>query len=243
MPDRRRRPKRPKHSGASKRDPTTPPPAAADDHDVLTKETFARGLAALSEIDPDLAHVVEVFGPPPMWERDSGFHTLIHIILEQQVSLASAKAAYDRLSAIASPLTPYGFLEIDDATLKVAGFSRQKSAYGKGLARAIIDGDISLAALETMDDDAARLAMMKIKGVGGWTADIYLLMVLRRPDIWPAGDLALAIAAQKVKRLPTRPTPEELNSIANRWRPWRAVAARILWHYYLSDNVRRKPRP
>jgi DNA-3-methyladenine glycosylase II len=212
----------------------------ADRTAILTDTTFARGVSILARLDPDLARVVETFGPPPMWQRESGFHTLLHIILEQQVSLASARAAYDRLLAVASPLTPERFLELDDAALKMAGFSRQKTSYGRGLAESIAAGRFSLSALESMDDDAARLEMIKVKGVGSWTADIYLLMALRRADIWPAGDLALAIAVQRLKRLPTRPTPKELIALSEPWRPWRAVAARILWHYYLSERALRK---
>jgi DNA-3-methyladenine glycosylase II len=178
---------------------------------------------------------VKQFGVPPMWARESGFSTLLHIILEQQVSLASARAAHNKLLELASPLTPQRFLKLDDATLKAVGFSRQKSVYGRELARAIFEGLLDLDALGSMDDAAVKSELVKIKGVGRWTADIYLLMVLRRPDIWPTGDLALAVAAQKVKRLPSRPTPDELDEISAPWKPWRAVAARILWHYYLSE--------
>lgn len=202
---------------------------------VLTEKTLAGGVSSLTQRDPDLAAIVQRFGPPPLWPRETGFHTLVHIILEQQVSLASARAAYERVLAIASPLTPTRLLEIDDATLKVAGFSRQKIVYSKGLAQALIDGSFSIAALEEMSDDAARAEMLKVKGVGMWTADIYLLMALRRPDVWPTGDLALAVAAQKVKRLTERPTQEDLIAMSDRWRPWRAVAARMMWHYYLSE--------
>jgi DNA-3-methyladenine glycosylase II len=177
-----------------------------------------------------------------LWERETGFHTLVHIILEQQVSLASAKAAYDRVLAIASPLTPSGLLEIDDAALKVAGFSRQKISYSKGLASSLIEGSISLQMLEKMTDDDARNEMIKVKGVGHWTADIYLLMALRRPDVWPTGDLALTIATQKVKQLDKRPTQEELLTMSMQWRPWRAVAARVMWHYYLSELAIRKKK-
>ena len=170
-----------------------------------------------------------------MWARASGFSTLLHIILEQQVSLASARAAHTKLLELVSPLTPQRFLKLDDATLKAVGFSRQKTVYGRDLARSIVEGLLDLDALGSMDDAAVRSELVKIKGVGRWTADIYLLMVLRRPDIWPTGDLALAVAAQKVKRLRSRPTPDELDSISALWKPWRAVAARILWHYYLSE--------
>ena len=173
---------------------------------VLTEKSLKTGVSLLVQKDPDLAAVVRRFGAPPMWRRETGFHTLVHIILEQQVSLASARAAYDRVQALASPLTPARLLQIDDASLKIAGFSRQKIAYSKGLARAMIEGTFNLAGLENMSDDEAREEMMKVKGIGIWSANIYLLMALRRPDVWPTGDLALAIATEKVKRLADRPT-------------------------------------
>lgn len=150
------------------------------------------------------------------------------------MSLASANAAFTRLLALAaSPLTPARFLELDDAQLKGAGFSRQKTAYGRHLARAIVDGELGLEAFGAMEDAVVKAELLRVKGIGAWTADIYLLRALRRPDAWPAKDLALMIAAQKVKRLPARPTPVELEAIAEPWRPHRAVAARLLWHYYL----------
>ena len=203
----------------------------------LSDEALARGVRLLSTRDADLRQIVRRFGAPPMWEREAGFSTLLHIILEQQVSLASAKAAHTKLLELVSPLTPQAFLRLDDATLKSVGFSRQKTAYGRNLARSIAEGDLDLNALASMDDAAVRSELVKIKGIGRWTTDIYLLMVLRRPDIWPTGDLALATAAQKLKRLKSRPTTADLEAMSARWRPWRAVAARILWHYYLSELV------
>lgn len=205
----------------------------------LDEAALARGVRYLCKRDTDLAGIVKDFGPPPMWEREEGFHTLIHIILEQQVSLASARAAYSRLLETVSPLTPATFLELDDASLKRIGFSRQKTAYGRNLARAIADNSLSLAALVSMPDAEVKQELMKVKGIGHWTSDIYLLMALRRPDIWPSGDLALAVAVERVKRLATRPTNEELNAISHFWQPWRAVAARLLWHYYLSSRAPR----
>lgn len=169
-----------------------------------------------------------------MWAREPGFPTLVHIILEQQVSLASARAAYDRLLAVVSPLTPGRFLELDDARLRAIGFSRQKTAYGRYLAQALLNGQLDLDALGAMDDAAVRSALTQIKGIGPWTADIYLLMALRRPDVWPSGDLALAAAVQSIKGLAARPVPDELQALGENWRPWRAVAARLLWHHYLS---------
>jgi DNA-3-methyladenine glycosylase II len=206
----------------------------------LTEETFVQGLHFLSDRDPDLAQILTKFGPPPMWAREPGFPTLILIILEQQVSLASARAAYARLQEAASPLTPVRFLELDDATLKAIGFSRQKTAYGRSLAKALVDGHLDLVKLAMMPDTKVRAELIKVKGIGPWTADIYLLMALRRPDIMPSADLALLTAVQKVKRLVSRPTPDELNALSKNWKPWRSVAARILWHYYLNGCIRLK---
>ena len=202
----------------------------------LTEETFGQGLHFLSDRDPDLAQILTKFGPPPMWAREPGFPTLMLIILEQQVSLASARAAYDRLREVATPLTPVRFLELDDATLKAIGFSRQKTAYGRGLAKTIVDGHLDLAKLAMMPDTNVRTELIKIQGIGPWTADIYLLMALRRPNIMPGADLALLAAVQKVKRLAARPTPDELNTLSRNWKPWRSVAARLLWHYYLNGR-------
>jgi DNA-3-methyladenine glycosylase II len=203
---------------------------------ALTAKSLRAGLDFLSQQDADLARVVDHLGPPPLWARDPGFCTLLRIVLEQQVSLASAAAAYDRLLAVAVPLNPSTFLQIDDVTLKLVGFSRQKTAYCRGLAKSLLDGTFDLTAVENMYDDDARSALIRIKGIGPWTADIYLLMALRRPDIWPSGDLALAVAAQSIKGLRDRPTSDQLKKMSERWQPWRAVAARVLWHYYLSKE-------
>jgi DNA-3-methyladenine glycosylase II len=204
---------------------------------MLTEKTLAHGLQYLSERDSDLRQIVRDLGAPPMWSREPGFPTLVHIILEQQVSLASARAAFNRLVAAVSPLTPQGFLQLDDAALKTIGFSRQKTAYGRHLAESILQGRLDLDGLNALDDTAARSALVQFKGIGPWTADIYLLMALRRPDIWPSGDMALAAAVQRVKRLPDRPSSEQLHAIGQAWQPWRAVAARVLWHYYLNQGV------
>ena len=162
------------------------------------------------------------------------FPTLVYIILEQQVSLASARAAFNRLAQAISPITPQAFLELDDATLKTIGFSRQKTGYGRILARAVLEGELDLAALEHMQEDQVRAELTRIKGIGRWTADIYLMEALLHPDIWPSGDLALAIAVQRVKKLSALPGKMELESIGESYRPWRAIAARMFWHHYLS---------
>jgi DNA-3-methyladenine glycosylase II len=200
----------------------------------LTHETLAHGVRQLAKRDPHLAAIVKQYGHPPMWGRKPGFATLIHIILEQQVSLASARAAFNKLRATISPVTPRRFLALSDTELKTIGFSRQKTAYARYLANAILERRFNPRLLESLDDDSVRASLIELKGIGRWTSDIYLLMCLRRPNVWPAGDLALAVAAQHIKQLPTRPTPAELDALAEAWHPWRAVAARLLWHYYLS---------
>ncbi len=200
----------------------------------VNPHSLIHGVASLSHVDRDLAMIAARFGPPPLWERPEGFATLVYIILEQQVSLASARAAYQRLEAAARPLTAHNFLRLSDEELKQIGFSRQKTAYGRNLAHAVAEGRLDLANLSDCEDEDVRSRLTAIKGIGQWTADIYLLMAMGRPDIWPSGDLALAVAVQEVKGMPARPTPAEMNSLSEAWRPLRAVAARLLWHYYLS---------
>jgi len=200
----------------------------------LNEKSLAEGVSCLCDIDPDLRRIVTKFGNPPLWTRKPGFPTLIHIILEQQVSLASAKAAFTKLENAVGELTPERFLEFTDIELLEIGFSRQKARYGRILSQAIIEGDLDLGGLQHLSNAAAHNAMIQIKGIGPWTADIYLLMALLRPDIWPVGDLALVKAAQKIKQFSEKPTPEQWIEIGEPWKPFRAVAARILWHYYLS---------
>jgi DNA-3-methyladenine glycosylase II len=207
----------------------------------LSHRTLLKGVRELAERDEDLARIVSAFGPPPLWEREQGFHSLIHIILEQQVSLASAQAAYTRLEKAINPLSPKNFLGLTDKELKQIGFSQQKSRYGRELAKAILDGSLRLSELTRLDDGEAKERLMNVKGIGPWTADIYLMMALGRTDIWPMGDLALEVALQKVKGLPARPTPEEARKLSDRWQPWRAVAARLLWHSYLSERRESTP--
>ncbi len=202
----------------------------------LTEDIYHKALSLLAESDVDLARILTTLGPPPMWQREPGFPTLIQIILEQQVSLASARAAFDKLLATVSPLTPAGFLELDDPSLKLIGFSRQKTHYCRELAKTIQGGQFDLQALEYKEDEIAKSELMLIKGIGPWTAEIYLLMALGRPDAWPIGDLALVNAVQKIKKLPLPPSREIMNQIGATWQPWRAVAARLLWHSYLNPN-------
>jgi DNA-3-methyladenine glycosylase II len=211
-------------------------PKTDTDLKSLTQESLTYGLKVLAERDKDIASVLSTLGLPPIWKREAGFPTLIRIILEQQVSVAAAKAVFDRLSNAVVPLTPENFLTADDLQLKAFGFSRQKTQYGRTLANAIVNGQLDLAELAKKDETIIRTELKRIKGIGDWTVDIYLLMALQRPNVFPKSDLALAIAAQRLKGLPARPTPAELESLAENWQPWRAVAARILWHYYLNSK-------
>ena len=203
---------------------------------ALDATSLAVAAKKLAASDVDLARIVAAHGLPPLWAREPGFATLIHIILEQQVSLASAKAAFDRLRAELGFITPDKLLKLNDAELKTIGFSRQKTLYARLLAEAILDRQIELEALPELPDDEVRATLKQLKGIGDWTADIYLLMALGRPDVWPKGDLALVVAMQRLKQLPARPTAEEFARLGESWKPFRAVAARMLWHFYLSDK-------
>ncbi len=211
---------------------------AARVHRRLTGAGLAAAVNELAARDTDLAGIVARHGLPPLWDREPGFPTLIHLVLEQQVSLASAQAAFDRLMAAAKPLTPFRFLELTDAQLLAIGFSRQKARYGRALAAAIESGALDLETLESLDDDAVHQALQSVPGIGPWTSTIYLLMVLLRPDLWPAGDMALAASVGEVKGLGRRPDPAEMADLGEAWRPWRSVAARLFWHDYLARRGR-----
>ncbi|MEW6225378.1 MAG: DNA-3-methyladenine glycosylase 2 family protein [Chloroflexota bacterium] len=204
----------------------------------LSQASLLDAVEELAARDPALGAVATRFGPPPLWAREPGFPTLVHLILEQQVSLASAQAAFDRLRAAADPLTPAAFLALDDAALLAIGFSRQKARYGRALAAAVQDGSLDLGGLHALDDDGVDATLTAVPGIGPWTATIYRLMVLLRPDAWPVHDIALAQAIAEVRGLDRRPSADEMHDLAESWRPWRAVAARILWHHYLSVRGR-----
>lgn len=203
----------------------------------LTERSLLAAARTLAATDPALGSSVERFGPPPLWAREASFATLVHLILEQQVSLASALAAFDRLRVEIGEVTTLAFLSLDDATLRRIGFSRQKAGYARDLALALTDG-FDLARLASLPDAEVRSSLMRLRGIGRWTADVYLTMCLLRPDVWPHGDQALATGALEVLELPARPTFDELETLAERWRPYRAVAARIIWHHYLGVRGR-----
>ena len=205
---------------------------------TLTETTYHRGLATLVEQDPALASVLEKWGNPPFWIHEPGFPGIINAILAQQVSLESARATFSKLENQVNSVNPEEILALSDGTLKTIGFSRQKTAYIRGVALGIMAGDIELNILESMCNEDVRESLIRIRGIGIWTADTYLLFSLRRADAWPSGDLALAKAIQELRENSTMPDWEQVDRIAEQWRPWRAVAARILWHYYLCERGR-----
>lgn len=202
----------------------------------LTRKRLLIGVNELTQQDKSLAAIVERHGPPPLWSRPASFSSLLKIILEQQVSLASADAIYKKLQNRVDTINEQCIVALSESGLRELGFTRQKSHYCYQLAQSIRAGDIQLQKVNRMSDREALEYLTRIKGVGPWTANVYLMMALRRPDIWPDGDLALAESARRAKRLRQRPSYPRLNKMAQQWAPWRSVAARILWHSYLSEN-------
>lgn len=199
---------------------------------TLSDDTMAEGLAYLSAQDADLARILDRIGPPKLRRQPPGFATLLQIILGQQVSRSAAAAMYDKLCAAIGPPQPAAFLTLDDESLRSIGFSRQKSRYGRALSTALIEKRLDLDRLGRSDDDTVRAALTDLPGIGPWSAEIYLLFALCRPDAWPATDLGVILGAQKVKNLADRPSRPEMDAMAERWRPWRGLAAFILWHGY-----------
>lgn len=201
---------------------------------ALTELDLLKAAKELACRDQNLASILQEHGPPPLWARKPGFATLFHIILEQQVSLASAASIFARVRRKTVPFNPRRVIELGEGHLKSLGLTRQKTAYCLHLSESLIAKRLQLSQLSRMEDTEARTALMQIKGIGRWSADIYLLMALLRPDVWPANDLALAIAVRHLKQLKETPNPERLQTMAEAWRPFRSVAARMFWQYYLA---------
>ena len=205
----------------------TPPP----------DEALRPALEALAARDPEIDHWYAKCGLPPVRCRPPGFASLLRIMCAQQVSTASARAIIGRLDAAARPLTPNAFLALDDAALRAIGFSAQKVRYGRALAADVLAGRLDIDGLAALDDEAAVAHLAQARGIGPWTAEIYLMTALGRPDIWPADDLAVQMAAQRLKDLPVRPSRAQMMDLAEPWRPYRSAAARLLWHIYRHAGV------
>ncbi|HWB51776.1 MAG TPA: DNA-3-methyladenine glycosylase 2 family protein [Stellaceae bacterium] len=180
-------------------------------------------------------------GPPRFRRRRNGFETLLHIILEQQVSIDAAAAMFRRLNEECRPLTPARFLTLDEATLRRCGFSRQKAAYGRGLCEAVTGGTLDFVRLAQASDDEALATLVALKGIGRWTAEIYLIFALGRDDVWPAADLGLQFGVAAELGLGDRLGERALREIGERWRPWRTVAACLFWQSYLHARSRAAP--
>jgi len=200
----------------------------------FTQENYHNLCNQLAATDADFKSIIDNHGYPPFWSRANTFETLVHVILEQQVSLASALSALNKLKERIQEITPARVLMLTDEELRACYFSRQKTAYVKYLAEALLSGQLNLQQLETLPDDEVREQLAALKGIGNWTVDIYLLMVLHRTDVFPIGDLAIVNAMKRLKPFPPTATKEDLLQTAEQWRPYRSVATMLLWHYYLS---------
>lgn len=199
------------------------------------KKQNAEAVFNLIRSDPDLEKIYNKIGLPKFWSRDNSFSGLLQIVLEQQVSLASAKAVFYKLLQINKDISPKNFLKISIADLRQAGFSKQKIMYSRILAEEVYYGRLDFKQIALLPDHLVRDRLVHIKGIGNWTADCYLIFCLNRPDIWPADDLALNKALKVVKNLREVPDQKKSNEIAEEWKPWRSVAARLLWHFYLTS--------
>ncbi|HYG87663.1 MAG TPA: DNA-3-methyladenine glycosylase 2 family protein [Azospirillum sp.] len=189
----------------------------------------------LASIDPIFAECVRVGGPLVRdFSRPAGFPGLLRIILEQQLSTQVAVALWRKLEERAPGITPESYLALDEATLKACGFSGRKIEYGRILAEAVASGRLDLDAVHAMEDEAAIEALVALKGIGRWSAEIYLMMALGRPDLWPVDDLAIMLGVQRLKGWTERPTRAQLIAVAEPWRPYRSLAAKLVWHHYVA---------
>lgn len=204
----------------------------------LDEPALAQAVRALARVEPRFAHIVKRHGAPPLWPREPGFQTLVLLMLEQQVSLAQGRAMYTRIANATGTVTPANVARLGEAGLRAIGVTRQKSSYLATLATGLEDRAVDLDALATLSDVDADAALDALRGVGPWTAQCYLLFALRRSDVFPAADLALMEAVRDLWKLRARPSPAALARRARAWRPHRAVAARLLWHHYLSERGR-----
>lgn len=207
---------------------------------TFSNQNFRRLCDELGKRDMDLAAILETHGYPPMWTRPNSFETLVHFVLEQQVSLPSALAALHKLKEKTGDLTPVNLLKLSDEEMRACYVSRQKMGYIRGLAEAIKDNELDLSMLEKLSDDEVRKKLITYKGIGNWTADVYLMFVLHKTDIYPIGDIAAVNALKRVKQLIKDTDKTLVWEIAEQWKPYRTIATMILWHHYLSAPIKRK---
>ena len=200
----------------------------------FTRENFHALCDDLAAKDKHLKQILSEDGYPPFWARPNSFETLVLTILEQQVSLASAYAAYKRLKERLSNITPESLVELTDEELRSCSFTRQKAVYVRELANAILTKRIDLKSFETKENETVRAELIALKGIGNWTIDIYLLHALQRTDVFPIGDLALVNAVRMLKEKSL--TKEEILKLSNKWKPCRSIATMLFWHYYIKKK-------
>jgi DNA-3-methyladenine glycosylase II len=203
---------------------------------VFNETSFAGICRKLAKKDDDLANIIKQYGLPPMWTRAATFQTLILTILEQQVSLAAAYAAFKKLKEKIGYVTPAKLLKLTDEEMRACYFTRQKMGYARGLAEAIQSKQIVLKKFAALPDEEVRNILIQLKGIGNWTIDVYLMHALQRTDLFPLGDIALVNSLKETKKLPKDISKEEMLSIAEPWRPYRTIAAMILWHAYIKKR-------
>lgn len=203
---------------------------------VFNAENFRSACDLLAKKDKDLKKIIRQYGYPPMWTRPATFQTLILTILEQQVSLASAYAAFKKLKEKTGFVTPSKILSLSDAELRACYFSRQKIIYARELAEAVRFKQLRLKKFSSLADEEIRHQLIKIKGIGHWTVDVFLMHALQRTDLFPLGDIALVNSLKEVKQLHKNTTKEQMIAIAEPWRPYRTIAAMILWHAYIQKK-------
>lgn len=215
---------------------------------ILTLRTMQGDLRALAREDAQVAAALERFGYPELRRRPPGFETLLRAIAFQQISIHAAAAIWKRIEAAVVPLTAEAYCAVGDDVIRACGFSRQKLLYARSLAELVASGEVPLAALAAMDDEEAIQQLVKIKGIGRWTAEIYLMFALGRRDMFPADDLGLVVGMQRLKRLRKRPDRKRMLKLGEAWRPRRSAAAHLLWHYFhktqdamRADKAAKKP--
>lgn len=196
-------------------------------------KTICNKLAAK---DADLKAIIKQYGHPPMWTRPATFQTLILIILEQQVSLAAAYAAFKKLKEKIGYVTPAKLLKLTDEEMRACYFTRQKTGYARILAAAVQSNKIALKKFTSLSDEEVRTILIQLKGIGNWTVDVYLMHALQRTDLFPLGDIALVNSLKETKKLPKDISKNEMLAIAEEWRPYRTIASMILWHSYIKKR-------
>ncbi len=198
----------------------------------MNERTIATGMKALAALDAELAQALDQIGPPPPRQRPAGFETFLSTIVSQQISTEAARTILGRVLALMPERSPAALLALEDSALREAGLSFRKIEYAKGLAEAVVAGRLDIDGLASLSDEEAIAAITALRGFGRWSAEIYLMFSLKRPDIFPADDLALLVALGRLKNLPDKPTPKQARDLVAHWAPWRSVGSLFLWHYY-----------